>query len=486
MSSTFPGFTFADLFAGVGGFHAALHAAGGKWAFASEIDGHAARVYDYNWLRPLREARAVPPEGVARFAVSGDIVALTEPKVLVPRTDVLTGGFPCQPFSKSGKQLGMEETRGTLFWNIARILQDPERRPSVILLENVRNLAGPRHAETFATIVRVLRQLGYRTASSPAVFSPHLLPPDLGGRPQNRERVFILAHYVGRKIAEDEANFDEPVVTPRMEIAGRTWSKTDWDLASDLPLEADVHGCYELESAERKWIETWDALLSDVAERLEPGERLPGFPIWADDFRTVAEALDIVEAAELRGQPIPAWKRDFLIKNAEFYERHTKVLERYRLELDAFPASRRKFEWQAGPHVPLDETILHFRPSGIRCKRPDYTPALVALAQTTILGTRRRLTPRETARLQGLPEWFEFKQSDEDAWVTPVAQKDAPSYKQMGNGVNVGVAFFVFCRYVLQHAEEIPSHIVESVRQASDDGQSGPDGLLSVSRSRAR
>lgn len=486
MSSTSTGFTFADLFAGVGGFHAALHAAGGEWAFASEIDGHAARVYDYNWLRPLRDAHAIPPEGVSRFAVSGDIVSLTVPKVIVPRTDVLAGGFPCQPFSKSGKQLGIEETRGTLFWNIARILQDPERRPSVVMLENVRNLAGPRHAETFATIVRVLRQLGYRTASKPAVFSPHLLPPELGGRPQIRERVFILAHYVGREIADDEASFDEPIVTPRLVIEGRKWSKTDWDLASDLPLDVEVDVRYELESAERKWIETWDGLLTEVAARLGPDERLPGFPIWADDFRTVAEAEDIIDAAELRGQPIPAWKSDFLLKNACFYERHAKVLDQYRLALDAFPPSRRKFEWQAGPHVPLDETILHFRPSGIRCKRPDYTPALVALTQTTILGTRRRLTPRETARLQGLPEWFQFRQSDDEAWVTPVAQKDAPSYKQMGNGVNVGAAFFVFCRYVLRHADEIPNHIVDSVRQASNDGQRGPDDALSASRSRAR
>ena len=146
----------------------------------------------------------------------------------MPRADVLSGGFPCQPFSKSGKQLGMEETRGTLFWNIAQILKDEERRPSVVLLENVRNLAGPRHRETtFKTIVRTLRQLGYRTASDPAVYSPHLLPPALGGRPQVRERVFILAHYVGREIAEHESSFDEPIVTPKTALGG--WKKTDWD-----------------------------------------------------------------------------------------------------------------------------------------------------------------------------------------------------------------------------------------------------------------
>lgn len=482
MGSEQSGFTFSDLFAGVGGFHAALHAAGGRWVFASEIDEHAARVYDYNWLRPLRESGAVPPEGVSSFRVSGDLVPLTTPSVLVPQSDVLAGGFPCQPFSKSGKQLGMDETRGTLFWNIARILQNEDVRPSVVLLENVRNLAGPRHRDTtFKTIVRTLRQLGYRTASEPAIFSPHLLPPNLGGRPQVRERVFILAHHVGRDAAEDASNYDDPIVTPKTPIDG--WQKTDWDLAKHLPLEAEVDPRYSLESSERKWIDTWDHLLTEVASRLEPGERLPGFPIWADHWRPVVEAQHLIDASSVRGEPMPRWKKDFLLKNAAFYERHASVLDRYRLEIDAFPTSRRKFEWQAGPHIPLDETILHFRPSGIRCKRPDYAPALVAMTQTTILGKRRRITPRETARLQGLPDWFEFKQSDDESWSDVVAQKDGPSYKQMGNGVNVGVAFFVFCRYVLRHADEIPAHIVEAVRLASLDGQRGPDEFLAASRS---
>ena len=484
MSSTSGGFTFSDLFAGVGGFHAALHAAGGRWAFASEIDPHAARVYDYNWLRPLRESGALPPEGVERFEVSGDIIPLTDPAVKVPKSDVLAAGFPCQPFSKSGKQLGMEETRGTLFWNIARILQDEDRRPSVVLLENVRNLAGPRHRDTtFKTIVRTLRQLGYRTADEPAVFSPHLLPPRLGGRPQMRDRVFILAHYVGQEAAECEDNFDDPIVTQKS-ASTEGWTKTHWDLARDLPLlpDAEVDHKYKLESSEAKWIATWDQLLTEVAARLEPGERLPGFPIWADEFRTVAEAEDIIDSAELRGEPIPAWKANFLRKNAEFYHRHRVVLNRYKMQIDAFPPSRRKFEWQAGPHVPLGETIMHFRPSGIRCKRPDYVPALVAITQTTVLGKRmRRLTPRETARLQGFEDTFEFKQSDDRNWETPVDQKDTLSYKQMGNGVNVGVAFHVFSQYVLKYAAEIPGHVVSAVRKATNDGREVPQSLLPTS-----
>src|SRR5450759_147075 len=141
-------FSFVDLFAGIGGFHAALGALGGECWFASEIDPQAKAVYERNW----------------HTDVSGDIVALTENQMAVPPHDVLAAGFPCQPFSKSGFQRGMDETRGTLFWNICRILE--ERRPPVILLENVRNLAGPRHKDTWRTIVRSLRDLGYRVSST--------------------------------------------------------------------------------------------------------------------------------------------------------------------------------------------------------------------------------------------------------------------------------------------------------------------------------
>src|SRR4029078_3813651 len=82
---------------------------------------------------------------------------------------------------------------------------------------------------------------------------------------------------------------------------------------------------------------------------------------------------------------------------------------------------------------------MHLRPSGLRVKRATYVPALVAITQTSILGDRRRrLSPREAARLQGLPEWFDFG-----------GQPDAATYKQMGNGVNVGAAYHVFREHVL-------------------------------------
>ena len=153
-------FTFIDLFAGIGGFHAALEALGGECVYAVEIDQAAAKIYERNWgMNPL-----------------GDITKdVSENGVKVPKHDVLVAGFPCQPFSKSGAQRGMDETRGTLYWNILKIIE--KRKPALVLLENVRNLAGPRHTHEWKIIIKTLREQGYRVSDTPAIFSPHLLPP---------------------------------------------------------------------------------------------------------------------------------------------------------------------------------------------------------------------------------------------------------------------------------------------------------------------
>jgi hypothetical protein len=103
MSSSSP-FTFVDLFAGVGGFHAALGALGGRCVYAVEKDPAAAAVYERNWRMPAL----------------GDIIDDTDGQMRVPPHDVLAAGFPCQPFSKSGFQRGMDEARGTLLWTSAR------------------------------------------------------------------------------------------------------------------------------------------------------------------------------------------------------------------------------------------------------------------------------------------------------------------------------------------------------------------------------
>lgn len=407
-------FKFVDLFAGIGGFHAALGALGGECVYAVEKDPAAAAVYERNW-------------GISAL---GDIVADTSDRMVVPDHDVLAAGFPCQPFSKSGFQRGMEEARGTLFWNICEILR--VRKPAVVLLENVRNIAGPRHTHEWEVIIRSLRDLGYQVSSRPIVFSPHLLPPERGGRPQVRERVFIVGTYVGKQ----DAYVDIDPAVPHRAVDG--WSPDLWSLEDHLPVQPALDAKTELKtrlsSAETTWIDAWNDFVTTL--RSNGVEKLPGFPVWVDAW--VHEDDLIVEDGT------PDWKANFLRKNSAFYTKHRILLEEW-LErwnyLRDFPASRRKFEWQAQAATSLDETVMHLRPSGLRAKRATYVPALVAITQTSILGDRRRrLSPREVARLQGLPEWFDFG-----------PQPDAATYKQAGNGVNVGAAYHVLREHVLAH-----------------------------------
>jgi DNA (cytosine-5)-methyltransferase 1 len=168
---------------------------------------------------------------------------------------------------------------------------------------------------------------------------------------------------------------------------------------------------------------------------------IPGFPIWVDAWPPVGLIKN--------GSDLPGWKQDFIVKNQEFYLSHQKVLDKWLSKwdfLDDFPPSRRKFEWQAQNAETLWECIMHLRPSGIRAKRHTYVPALVAITQTSIVGknrgTKRRLSVREGARLQGFPEWFNFYE-----------QKDSASFKQLGNAVNVGVIFQVMKALVIRDYE---------------------------------
>lgn len=435
---TKPAFTYADLFAGIGGFHAMLDHAGGQCVFVSEIDREARNTYLHNWVDHLPADQ--------RPVINTDITTATpaDSPVEVPKHDVLAAGFPCQPFSKSGKQRGMDEARGTLFWNIARILED--RKPSVVLLENVRNIAGPRHRHEWEVIIATLRQIGYRVSDVPSVFSPHLLPPSLGGTPQVRDRVFVLGTYVGPERAQRET--DVPPTVVRGPVDG--WDVHDWDVdwvLDDDDAIGDV-GKYRLTPDEVRWVEAWD----DLVQRIwaSTGTRLPGFPLWADAWIPERDLDHLMVEAQ------PKWKADFLVKNARFYDEHRPIIEAWKKanpDFRSFPPSRRKLEWQAQDSASLWDTVMHFRPSGIRAKAPTYLPALVAITQTSIIGSRRRrITPHEAARLQGLPRSFSFG-----------GQRLPASYKQVGNGVAVGAAWHVFRTHVEANGGDLPKRLVKSV-----------------------
>ena len=399
-------FTFIDLFAGIGGFHQALENLGGTCVFASEIDEDARDIYGDNFKTPSS-------------GVSGDIIPLTEPVVssAVPKHDVLCAGFPCQPFSKGGAQRGINEARGTLFFNIYKIIEI--RRPKVVLLENVRNLVGPKHIDTFHRIIDLLRGLGYLVSEKPTVISPHNVPLKLGGRPQSRDRLYIFAvraDLVQSEVFEDNLFW----LNPKPFEPAIQWS------LDKFPFEKKVDSLVNLSSERKDALELWKGFI-DIVGADGGQRRFPGFPIWEFALR-----------ARPKYSPTdPAWKIDFLKKNSAFYLENSEAIERWRAQnakqIKSLPASYLKFEWQAG-NLHVDDTLLQFRPSGLRFKAGTHFPALVAMNQTSYIPRLGRyLSVKEAAYLQGFPENFNFG-----------TQSDQASFKQLGNAVCVGVVGYVF------------------------------------------
>jgi DNA (cytosine-5)-methyltransferase 1 len=173
---------FIDLFAGIGGFRQALEYYGGKCVFSSEIDEQACITYKLNYGEKP----------------SGDITLIKSHKI--PSHDILCGGFPCQAFSISGKQKGFEDTRGTLFFDIARITE--YHKPLLLFLENVKNLVRHDSGKTFDHMLGILDDLGYN------VFYK-VLNAGHYGVPQFRERVYMMCFR--KDLGVDHYKFPEPV-----------------------------------------------------------------------------------------------------------------------------------------------------------------------------------------------------------------------------------------------------------------------------------
>ena len=159
--------TFIDLFAGIGGFRLALESYGLKCVWSCEWDKHAQKTYFANFGE-------IP---------TGDITKIKEKDI--PSHDILCAGFPCQAFSISGKQRGFEDTRGTLFFDIARIVK--YHKPKILLLENVKNFAGHNKGKTLNNSLRILDELGY------FVFYDTLNASHYG-LPTSRERIYFVCY----------------------------------------------------------------------------------------------------------------------------------------------------------------------------------------------------------------------------------------------------------------------------------------------------
>jgi DNA (cytosine-5)-methyltransferase 1 len=174
--------TFIDLFAGIGGFHLAFHSVGAKCVFVSEWDSYARKTYEYNFkkIQPELFERGLFAKGKDLFA--GDITKVNAGDI--PDFDILTGGFPCQPFSQAGFKKGFADTRGTLFHDIVRIIK--EKQPSAFFIENVRHLLKHDNGKTFEVIKKTItNKLGYS-------FYYKIVKASDFGLPQHRPRLFMV------------------------------------------------------------------------------------------------------------------------------------------------------------------------------------------------------------------------------------------------------------------------------------------------------
>ncbi|MBE5737144.1 MAG: DNA (cytosine-5-)-methyltransferase [Clostridiales bacterium] len=184
LKSNTQNFTFIDLFCGMGGFRLALEQLNCKCAFSSEIDPHAIKTYELNYNE----------------TPSGDITKINAKDI--PNHNILCAGFPCQAFSIAGRRKGFEDTRGTLFFDVARIMK--EKQPEVVFLENVKGLTNHDGGKTLETILYTIKSIGYD-------YKYKVLNALDYGLPQNRERWYCVCVNKNSKLNINDFNFPEPV-----------------------------------------------------------------------------------------------------------------------------------------------------------------------------------------------------------------------------------------------------------------------------------
>ena len=248
-------YTFIDLFAGIGGFHFAFHNVGAECVFASEWDEPARKTYQANFEK-------VSPEMFASGNFVGDITKID--KKAIPDFDILTGGFPCQPFSQAGFKKGFNDTRGTLFYDIAEIIRI--KKPKAFFLENVRGLLAHDNGKTFETISKVLtEELGYSLHHNIVKASEH-------GLPQNRPRLFMIG-FRDKKVKFEFPN-KRPLAFTMSDVFGG--AKVNRDIGFTLRVGGKGSNITDRRN--------WDSyMVNGKVKRItsKEGRKMQGFP---DDF----------------------------------------------------------------------------------------------------------------------------------------------------------------------------------------------------------
>lgn len=431
MGTSSKAFRFVDLFAGLGGFHVALNELGGHGVFAAE------------WEPTLRDLYKV------NFGIDawGDLNDLSSDRIIardVPDHHILTAGFPCQPFSKAGDQLGFKDTnQGNLFFKVHDILR--VKRPRFFILENVPNILKHNGGRTKNKIIRMLEMLGYSVDVEH--FSPHEF-----GIPQVRDRAYFVGSIDGLDHFEWPAKHKDPTRIHRV-------------------LRPDVPSSRPIPEHTMRAIDMW----GDFLRRAPVALKLPSFPIWAMEFGATypyedetppgiwarrpvwglrqmgfkgsfGRSLECTIEEQIRRIPshanregdfhFPRWKRTFIRQNREFYQANRSWIDPWLAQWRPQEAysSLQKMEWNAqGEDRDIDNFVLQVRASGLRVKRPTTSPSLIAFTETQVpilgaklTGKRRYMTPTECAELQCLGG-------------IQLPASDLHAYKALGNAVNARV-----------------------------------------------
>lgn len=409
---------FIDLFSGLGGFHVALNELGHKCVFASEINPDLRKLYFKNH----------------GLECSGDInkIEISE----IPDHNIICAGFPCQPFSKAGKQNGLNDPLNGSFFN--KILEIADYHKSEYLfLENVPNLKSHDNGETLKYMRdRLAKNYHYLDE----IISPHFL-----GIPQNRSRIYIVCR---RKEYGDLKHFNFP---GKIDVT---------NISIHNIIEEDPKEFTSLKPETFNKLKIWQEFIDHL------DEDIPSFPIWAMEFGATypyeeftPSVMNLSELASYKGKfgcridvsnrvnaidslpnyaqlnqvKFPNWKIRYIKQNRDFYKRNQHWLDGWLVKVKMWENSHLKFEWNCGKVTDKNifDKIVQFRPSGIRVKLPNFSPTLV-LTSTQIPvfpWLKRYMTVKEAAKLQCLERLKYYPDSNSNA------------FRAFGNAVNACVVF---------------------------------------------
>ncbi len=448
---------FVDLFAGLGGFHLALSRLGHECVFASEIKPKLQKLYRQNF------------PGVR---IEGDITKVAAEDI--PEHEILCGGFPCQPFSFSGKKQGFEDEqgRGNLFDEICRVLA--YHHPKYIFLENVSALPGHDGGRTWSIIRQKLKALGYDIDGR--VFSPHEF-----GVPQHRPRFYIvgmLRDADGRsgmrrfhfpqpddKLVCDVRTLVDPLDNDCLQPVRRAlhpvfdaWQEFVYNVtARDGYMPS--HCIFTMEfGADYEFEDTPPAF--QTVERLRGRRGAYGKLLEGDTMEQLLENVPFYMQKTKYEDTYPEFKKVLIRQNRALYERHKDWIDPWLKKIMKYPRTQRMLEWSTNQDWDFRNHVIQLRPSGIRIRSLNYVPTITLCTTSTPILPWVGYPPNGAVDKKGRPytpddfRWGRYISHSEAAKLQSMQELEytglsrLQKFQALGNAVNVDVVEMIAKRLI--------------------------------------